>query len=1008
MAKKDTDKTRRTLSLVLIAMLILLLLSSIVSAQVLSRIGGGFKNIGSSIGNSKVGQYFKSYGDQQGPTFFDFMIFFIIFFCMAYLGFKQFFENAGKGPIIGLSVALGLALSTALVWGGKVTLKKLIPFALVFLALGILLLVYSLLKKFAFSSDSAAAKIGAFFIALIITLILTYLLISMVCFNNRCDRSPIMGKFFGSGSIFGKVGTGVRNLWGGKVVKTPTTPTTPGTAAADAVKKAAEEAAKKKADEDAAKAALALANRLGGNFEVEPAWHDKWWAKGMFIFLGLLACLGIILFTRHLANRKKAKAAGAAVSSAGIPPTGPASPGEQIEREKNIYNKFADSMKELAESLGLIKSRTADTKTELVAESNTFSHTKELAEGLNDVKETIGEELDNIEKVVGEAIDFKALTHHNKKEKEHVAAILDRCTRDAALIQELASDIDVIKQVLDKYPVGDEILTYMRDFDMKDTEEIHKIQDMELKVKNLTLDFQQFSAICESMLETLDLSSEELRAFRKRENWTNYAELVKKVMELRTNFGHLNQLFAEKVGIFKNVALLLQQLDEELKGVSKAELEKLSEFSAMMDKAFAAKRFKKAEHFADLIISNAEHYLFYEKRIESVNGPAFEHQTEEEINKLKLHAEDVRKQCQAQAYPDLILKTLEHLRDVDNTAALKEARTLEAQAAKEAAPEYAPIHKAFQSFAERVEERLGVVDHWKKLNAENVTARFSPDRIEGYKEYSKAMEVKVDVHKRMIDNIRPIERSISLLTIPIYEQVLAALVAETKAYQTAEKALDTYGKDSNTAMALMKDALAQAKAVPGARFRDVFQTALDYMTNIKTSAAASTAKGEIDTDSGKKGVNMRRLREMADDMDKAGRRFKDTSFSDEDRAEVKFVVSRAKVKVLAPMKKDQAFQDYLGVFNALKDEGKISKGDDLSSHTVDGGKDASVMITKEGDAEKISAPTRVYYAVRVLDDIKFIESILIQDSKALADKECIYFAQALDGLLDLLQELNAI
>ena len=214
---KNENRSRiMIVSLMTFAFLLIVLLIPTARASV-------FTDAMSNAGNT-FGGWLNSYASSDAPGFLDFLIFSVIFFSLCWVGFSQVFKDA-KAANIALSISLGFALSVALVYGGKFTVKKLLPFAAVILFLLAIVLIYSLLKKFVFTKDTIVSKVLSVIVAILISCALLYLAWSFICSGSNCENNAFMKKIFGSESIVGKLFKDVGSINVAPIPKpTPSTP----------------------------------------------------------------------------------------------------------------------------------------------------------------------------------------------------------------------------------------------------------------------------------------------------------------------------------------------------------------------------------------------------------------------------------------------------------------------------------------------------------------------------------------------------------------------------------------------------------------------------------------------------------------------------------------------------------------------------------------------------------------------------------------------------------------
>lgn len=152
---------KRILTLTCIAALLLVIFASFVTA-------GPLQNL----------QNFFTSGYKDYNKLLDFMVFTILFFAAAYLGFSRWFGSGfgspgdARGAVVGLSLALALALSFAVITQTNFSLTSLFPISLLFIFFILVLLIYGLIK----------GVVDNWFLSLLFSLIIAYLLFSVFLF----------------------------------------------------------------------------------------------------------------------------------------------------------------------------------------------------------------------------------------------------------------------------------------------------------------------------------------------------------------------------------------------------------------------------------------------------------------------------------------------------------------------------------------------------------------------------------------------------------------------------------------------------------------------------------------------------------------------------------------------------------------------------------------------------------------------------------------------------------
>ena len=209
MINKQNNK-KRIFNLVLISS-ILTIIFSFIATNVKAGIRDSVSTATSGIGGS-IGNYLTKYMDATGPTLIDFIVFFAIFFSICWIAFNKWTKDAKNATVL-LSISVSVAFSIALVYGAKLTLKKLVPFAGAVLFIFLLGAIYLLSTNYIFKGDGIWKKILSAIITLLIGLTLLYLLLGVVCESEKCDNNKFTKKLIGSDSLLGKAKKWIKDLF---------------------------------------------------------------------------------------------------------------------------------------------------------------------------------------------------------------------------------------------------------------------------------------------------------------------------------------------------------------------------------------------------------------------------------------------------------------------------------------------------------------------------------------------------------------------------------------------------------------------------------------------------------------------------------------------------------------------------------------------------------------------------------------------------------------------------
>jgi len=166
-------------------------------------------------GTSRIGSFFQNGDYLKHSKIIDFFIFFTLFFSLTYLGFTKWFSGefgkggTGKGAVVGLSLALSLALTFAIITQTKFSITSLFPLAKSILFLAVTLLLYGLLNNI-LKVEGKMSKVLLFIFSLILVYVLFSIFTYFVCMteNNNGDPACRGGPF----TWLGKMGQ--KHIWG--------------------------------------------------------------------------------------------------------------------------------------------------------------------------------------------------------------------------------------------------------------------------------------------------------------------------------------------------------------------------------------------------------------------------------------------------------------------------------------------------------------------------------------------------------------------------------------------------------------------------------------------------------------------------------------------------------------------------------------------------------------------------------------------------------------------------
>ncbi|MBI5398289.1 hypothetical protein HZB03_02385 [Candidatus Woesearchaeota archaeon] len=215
--KKNHNKSNKRNRLLILASLLLLIVFVTSASASASRFTDAFSSTGGTV---------SSWFTSETPGFFDFILFGIMFFALCWLGFQKWFEGA-KSAAIALSVTLAIALSAALVFGGNIGVKKLLPFASLLIFLLVIAGLAFILQRLVFRSETALSRILSFVIAITLAVLILGFTLSSLCGQGSCDKNPLLSDLLGKTSIVGRITSWFDGLFGGPSAPAGPTPGIP-------------------------------------------------------------------------------------------------------------------------------------------------------------------------------------------------------------------------------------------------------------------------------------------------------------------------------------------------------------------------------------------------------------------------------------------------------------------------------------------------------------------------------------------------------------------------------------------------------------------------------------------------------------------------------------------------------------------------------------------------------------------------------------------------------------
>lgn len=563
--RSEDAKSSRIALLTLVSVLSAVMLSERVLAQGLIGRAG-----------SRVSAMLSSYAANPGPTFFDLIIFFTIFFALCWIGFNQVFKEA-KNANIALSAAVSVALSVALVYGGRFTLKKMLPFAAVILFFLLILGIYAVLKKFLLTKDTTASRIVSFVVAILISVGLLFLAWNMICSDYNCERNPVLQKILGSQSVIGKLFGGVNDAFGGESYL-------------DYSPEQYDEPSDDIPGEDTEGAAGEGKSGEGAGEYEGTGSADYALIAGVALVALLLLGGGIFGWTKM---RRMWKKSPAWVFASRL---------KEIDTEENSIIR---SFRELCEA---VKN-----------EQTTFDQSRHIVDRITtDIKETIGGEIDFVKgqrKEVDERID--QLRAFNLTERHLIIdpsnGILANMQRQLKAMDtipaELKKEIDAFDNIAQHFDEHDKILQTFKQYSFSEKESISRLIE---QLKENRENFLKLARQCNRMIEIYNSMHAEVDTLAGKRKLDNYHLIVRHVREIRDGAIRLNKIFAWKVSMMHYLGSRMKEVQAELDQMHETE-------RATMAKYLTEAKKMEGENQIDIAIYLALHVLENAKYLHSAH-----------------------------------------------------------------------------------------------------------------------------------------------------------------------------------------------------------------------------------------------------------------------------------------------------------------------------------------------------------------------------------------------------
>ncbi|MBW2971572.1 hypothetical protein KY359_00920 [Candidatus Woesearchaeota archaeon] len=620
--------------LLIIALAVALLLSEVVSAQT---VGERLRGAG-----GRIGGFFDGYASSEGPTFIDFFIFAVIFFALCWISFSQLFKE-GKNANVVLSLALAVALSLALVYGGKFTIKKLLPFAMVILFLLLVIGIYAMLKKFVFTKDTIFSKIISFVIAIVVAIALLVAFWHFVCSDDNCENNAFMRKLIGSESIFARLFGGLGDLTTGEG------PPRPGAGPSG---EAIPQCGNGRVDQNETcdyldnDETLAIGCPTAGMIcwgacsECrEPSIDQrvtgfmgrnwKWLVPLVIIVLFLLGGgIAAVVKRKKLAERWKNWRAKRKKK-------------KELSALNRLLLKLEEDERSLAHNMGQLIENVKQ-------EKEPFGTHRHIVDNITkELKQTIGEQIELIEEGKKEGLvnAVRRLHSLNNHERTLVTAqILPTIQRELHTIAdefagkaELLGRINELEAVEEHFAETSKILDSFKRFNFAERNVIdNMIRDLELNLEQ----FSKFGGMCSDMLRVIDSEMDQIDTIE--EGKIRYDEIVGKIRTIRSNAIRLNGLFSQKITQLRHIVQKMEEIKHHVHELHQAEINNLKQFLRKAEEVYNQADSSTSLHGYDTAMYLATHVA---ENAQFLKHSEMDETAREELNNMQNTAKEIIKDC---------------------------------------------------------------------------------------------------------------------------------------------------------------------------------------------------------------------------------------------------------------------------------------------------------------------------------------------------------------------------
>lgn len=604
--KGVSHKSRMTKLCVLIvlALIAALLMTELVAA---AGIVDGFRNLG-----GRVGGFFDDYANNEEPTVIDIFLFAVIFITLCYVAFKNVFKDAKNANVV-LAISVGAALSIALVYGGKFTIKKLLPFAGVILFLLIFLGIFAMLKKFIFTKDTIISKILSVVVALIVAFALLAVMWNMVCNDSgACESNGMLRKIIGSESWIGKLFAGFDGLFVGL-------PPPPAPSERPLPGQVIENCGNGRIDrgETCDPGGRGGARRMtlhcnegetcdncqrcmpmtDADMLINSIGSNWMWIVAVLAFL-LLS--GLTLYKRKSINEKYKE--------------------WQRRRGKRHHKKKVEALLRDVES----------------EEKEMLNHFKELCKIVGDEKVTLDGEVEvmdllasDMKETIGGQIEFvktattgpggtifnhvdRLRTFNDVTEKNKINLILNEVQSQLNKLKGLPAaftdELKELEKVDELFDSHSELLKTFKQFDLSQKD---FIGNMIVQIEGNRKKFEETEQTCTRMVDTLNTMIADLHSIEGKKE--DYHDIVAKIKDLRLNSQRLRQMFSWKVSNLKMLMTKMNEVKGFIHELHEKELKNLEDnFLENAKRAQVDGKYDTAVYFASHFIESARELIVKE------------------------------------------------------------------------------------------------------------------------------------------------------------------------------------------------------------------------------------------------------------------------------------------------------------------------------------------------------------------------------------------------------------